>query len=93
MICTNNRLKCQDSPELDVETKLKNDKSLFTKSWSRHIQSFSGMLFGLVDGNLAKDYDCKSSNSSAYKLIYLEFCNVLHACNVHAIPTYKVYQL
>ena len=51
------------------------------------------MLFGVVDGNLAKDYDCKSYNSSAYKLIYLEFCNVLHVCSVHAIPTYKVYQL
>ena len=24
---------------------------------------------------------------------YLPFCNVLHICNVRAIPTYRVYRL
>ena len=30
---------------------------------------------------------------SLLTLRYLVFCNVLHICNVRAIPTYRVYRL
>ena len=48
-----------------------------------------------LDRKFAEDYMTVKvrTHRSLPALRYLVFCNVLHICNVRAIPTHRVYQI
>ena len=93
LIYVQTRLKGQGSPELALLER-KKESVIFINSWFRHTQLFLLMLLVLIDRKSAGDYDCEVRNLERLPALrYLVFCNVLHICNVQAIPTYRVYRL